>query len=206
MLSGNCTKSWIDEGLNLGALPTIADEYIFNWGGDLQYNSFAHICRFISARVVIPGSPTICGVSFPQTGTCKNIIHQQEVLEQLTQLLLSCRLYLQTVLTSCDNQHWSVSDNFAANILLWVVVRIHQGLWSQPIQCCCQNILIWSNFYWSEINTPLLVVNMLWFQYPVPNWMMKGVSWGQGIYGSEMGEEKYIAVLFFSNIWVVDYH
>ena len=93
MLSGNCTKSWIDEGLNLGALPTIADEYIFNWGGDLQYNRFAHICRFISARVVIPGSPTICGVSFPQTGTCKNIIHQQEVLEQLTQLqlLLSCR-------------------------------------------------------------------------------------------------------------------
>ena len=109
MLSGNCAKSWIDEGLNLGALPTIADEYIFNWGGDLQYNRFAHICRFISARVVIPGSPTICGVSFPPTGTCKNIIHQQEVLEQLTQLqlLLSCRLYLQTVLTSCDNQHWS---------------------------------------------------------------------------------------------------
>ena len=86
--------------------------------------------------------------------------------------ILSSCLYFQTVLTSCDNQHWSVSDNFAANILLWVVVRIHQGLWSQPIQCCCQNILIWSNFYWREINTPLLVVNMLWFQYPVPNWMI----------------------------------
>ena len=127
--------------------------------------------------------------SYPWHFPTLNITHQQEVLEQLTQLqlLLSCRLYLQTVLTSCDNQHWSVSDHFAANILLWVVVRIHQGLWSQPIQCCCQNILIWSNFYWSEINTPLLVVNMLWFQYPVPNWMMKGVSWGQGMYGSEMG-------------------
>ena len=113
MLSGNCAKSWIDEELNLGALPTIADEYIFNWV--VIYNT-------IVLRIFVgsPGSPTICGVSFPQTGTCKNIIHQQEVLEQLTQLqlLLSCRLYLQTVLTSYDNQHWSVSDNFAANILL----------------------------------------------------------------------------------------
>ena len=59
-------------------------------------------------------------------------------------------------------------------------VRIHQGLQSHPAPMVqCQNILTPSGLNWSEIN--MLVVNVLWFQYPLTNWLL---VWGwESVYG-----------------------